>query len=371
MQRILFCLIVGWLSLQTSGISCASEIWITSDKVPGFPDAVDCNIRLKGSISGGDAKRLAQALSKLRGFANAAPILCLESDGGDFAEAILMIKRMLDSQASIGMHTRVEANKRCLSACAFIFMAGMECVGTAYRCVDSRSMHISSKLGFHAPTAEDIPGVKFDGQTLAAAYKAAVIQMGQLSELFSRRVESGSNQGQAWIRLSLFSELLKREKDSFYYIDTVAKAGFFDIDIEGAPSLPLISKPMMYHACTNLTNWYNGRIGEYNVAEYFRAYSPTLIKDAAFSRNDERRGGTISRILRMSQQLSYKLDLWERCEVSQVLDASTKLPTDGYSTITVDKKDTTLIYWIFFPGDTRLVQLLAAEFVRQAQSATQ
>lgn len=74
--------------------------------------------------------------------------LCLNSDGGNFVEAI----KIADHLISEGIVTRIDAGARCLSACAWIFLGG-----TWLRITDTwedqryvaRYLHVTGKLGLH------------------------------------------------------------------------------------------------------------------------------------------------------------------------------------------------------------------------------
>jgi hypothetical protein len=71
--------------------------------------------------------------------------LCLDSDGGQMSEAFLMMERVQQMRVS----TKIPAGARCLSACAFIFMAGLR---QSDRGVEAqRYLHVASTLGFHSP----------------------------------------------------------------------------------------------------------------------------------------------------------------------------------------------------------------------------
>jgi hypothetical protein len=357
-------------TLQMMAACNSADIRVVSKEVPGFPSPVDCNIRLKGQISVGDAKKLKLALSQFKEFANAAPMLCLESDGGDFAEAILIVEAILQPHNHIGANTVVEAHKNCLSACAFIFMAGMECVGTADRCNPARSLDVTARLGFHAPRAEDIPGAQFDDRALGTAYKTAMLQMARLSQSFSHRAESGQYQGTAWVRLTLFSELLQRDANNFYNIDSVAKVGFLDIGLVGVSSALSISKPMLYYACTNKTNWQNGEIGEYNVVDKYRSYD--LLNKSIFGRTVMTEGNFQSRVTELSQDVTYKLNLWAKCKATQPLDRRTKQPVEENASLSVDgQRGWPLEGWSLFPGNTSLSQLSDPSFLKRAQAAVE
>jgi hypothetical protein len=180
MYRGLYCIaIIAVFTLQMVGTCRSADIRIVSEELD---TEVDCNIRLNGRIEVGDAERLTSLLSKFSQDTSTGPYLCLDSEGGDFAEAILIVEAILQPHKINGVHTVVDAHKSCLSACAFIFMAGMECIGTGDKCSPARSLHVTGRLGFHAPRAEDIPGAKFDDRTLATAYKTAILQLGRLSK---------------------------------------------------------------------------------------------------------------------------------------------------------------------------------------------
>lgn len=102
--------------------------------------APPCDFTLSGDIAEGDAKRLVDA-----GFqepANLPPTLCLDSDGGAFEEAILL---MYAVEGFGG--TAVPAGSKCLSTCALVFMAGRSRDADGY-CAPNRRLSARATLRF-------------------------------------------------------------------------------------------------------------------------------------------------------------------------------------------------------------------------------
>jgi hypothetical protein len=314
---------------------------------------------MTGRIAAWDADKLLKLNDELEYNAATTPVLCLAGPGGDFDEAIRIVSLMMTHRANplqeknvLVFGTRIEAGTECLSACAFIFMAGMLCTGTGDICTYSRVLHLKAKLGFHAPyiPIPPDPQVTFDYKEFAAAHRTATIQMGRLAEAFSYPPQGSRGEGQSWIRLWLFAELLKRNPDDFYVIDSVAKAGFLDIDLDGVPKVRQLSKTMMYYACTNLNEWTGGRPAEDEIAKRYGTTSQLLTKDVTITS----KSGTTT----LSQQANYKLAQWGTCEIRGNPSNSDDL------SITIDNRkllfgdgETTNLVWLFLPGGTSLSHL--------------
>ncbi|HJX09354.1 MAG TPA: hypothetical protein VJ733_02505 [Candidatus Binatia bacterium] len=82
------------------------------------------SIELRGEIRGGDTKAFLDLVAlNNRGCAgqNIEPSVLLDSEGGDVDEA-LRLGRVIRSN---GMGTGVEPHKKCISACNFVFIAGV------------------------------------------------------------------------------------------------------------------------------------------------------------------------------------------------------------------------------------------------------
>jgi hypothetical protein len=156
---------------------------------------VNCDIQLSGRIETRDADKLRRLLF-VKGSSNndveepwikeddppkgrfrqgKQVQLCLQSDGGNFTEAVKIIKLILNysvSAAFNGLMTVIEADKKCLSACALVFLAGRRHAGDGYM-ETMRFMHPTAKLGFHGPYNESEAETK-EPQLLARAQRSGV-----------------------------------------------------------------------------------------------------------------------------------------------------------------------------------------------------
>jgi hypothetical protein len=290
----------------------------------------------------------------------------LASEGGNFEETIRIVEMMLgfllpQSSNDLELVTEIEAGDKCLSACAFIFMAGMECSGTGVICTPSRYLHVKGTLGFHAPfLTADLPS---DSNTLRAAYGTAMRQMARLTEVFSQ-TDPRVNQGaKSWIRPTLFAELLKREPKDFYFIDTVAKAGFYEISLFGEGEISSPSKSMMYHACSNLNYWNSGHLNNYNVVKRLQESGDMPIKNAKIVQRVE--NGVV--FTELSQFGNYKTGMWSKCEFYGkpfVLEPDQA----GMAGINVDGTSYSNLVWVYFPGNTPIRRLSEPNLLNQAQS---
>jgi hypothetical protein len=104
------------------------------------------HIRINGSIEKGDADRLSAVLKEVSNPQSYA-VVSLNSPGGNFAEALAMG----DVIHAHGIATVIFEDDACFSACAFIFLAGMEIEVRGRSGPPSRHLYLGAKLGFHAP----------------------------------------------------------------------------------------------------------------------------------------------------------------------------------------------------------------------------
>src|SRR6476660_3553282 len=79
-----------------------------------------CAVSLTGVIAQGDKKQLEDFLAR----PDLAPrmVLCLDSPGGNYTEALAVVEFLLSSDKIIA--TTIARGAQCYSACALIFLAG-------------------------------------------------------------------------------------------------------------------------------------------------------------------------------------------------------------------------------------------------------
>ncbi|MBY6163265.1 hypothetical protein KUV73_20455 [Mameliella alba] len=122
-------------------------------------------IRLKGPLVEGDADRLA-ALIEDNGLMHCFEpghcpynnIISLDSPGGNLSEALKLAQYITDNQ----FHTLLEAEARCESACAFVFLAGYAVYDGVF--VARRFAHETAVLGVHRPSLTLPKGSYTDAQ---------------------------------------------------------------------------------------------------------------------------------------------------------------------------------------------------------------
>jgi hypothetical protein len=207
-----------------------------------------CDLLIRGEIEQGDTDRLGQAYEKtlndksrdfvrrVMGEAERDFSLCLNSPGGSYDEAIRLSQWLIEKK---GVNTVVDRNAECYSACALVFMFGGHNDGDRLE-RPSRRMHVTAKIGFHSPYIN--PAVDAQQVQLSArAYRAGIQAIGRLLE-----VDSDDR-----FPKSLLIEALKRAPEEFLFVDTVARAAAWEIDVFGLkPPLPLM-RPMLEKACLN------------------------------------------------------------------------------------------------------------------------
>lgn len=218
-------------------------------------DSPDCFTALDGVIETGDFDRISAALDRLRPqdgtnaeghYVIPDRSVCLNSPGGSLPEAIRLAEYFFDNQYG----TTVAAGARCLSACAVIFMMGTEDYAD-YNILD-RKLHVNGTLGFHRPafTAPDREG--YSARELEKSFEIAIDATLLFTRLASRAVRRGTG---PMISIGLMEQMFAHRGEDFYFIDTVEKAGRWDIPLYGYKVPETISLREAQTACDNALNW--------------------------------------------------------------------------------------------------------------------
>lgn len=263
------------LTLFLASISTATAADV---RVVDLGTRASCNIRLTKVVSAGDLKRLKQALQQVdralsRQLADAPlaevwggrnPTVCLNSPGGNYAEALKIAEFLLKDEARppeagwIGVTTYVERGAECLSACALIFMAG-KFVDRGGETTPNRILHVGGRLGFHAPYVDPtlLDDKSYSRDELAAAHAAATVAISSAIKLFNYSINEGAATGVAkpWVKPSLFAEMLSQSAQELYLIDTVFKAGRWGVDLQGFAGRVRLDARGMQTACENFRAW--------------------------------------------------------------------------------------------------------------------
>lgn len=260
MRRLL--LIAGILLLATSFWSYAMELDRNSD--PYAP----CLYRLTGFIERGDAKKVEQQFDDVDLYAtpdspeegNLEAIdfeylyqyiyqlqnreaICLNSRGGDFREAInighLLVK--------LGLSTVIYDGNVCLSACSAIFFSG-SVVGDVGR-YPSRYLHVGGTLGLHRPSLR-ISGSSdqyFTVEEIGLAYSRANEDISEFLGLLF----------QSELPVTLIAQMMTTDSETYFYVDTVGKAGLWGFWIFGHPEPGQLDAADFAGICGNAFKWMN------------------------------------------------------------------------------------------------------------------
>ncbi len=254
-MRIIQLLILAVISISVCTQTNAATVRVLKTKAvhkADLNDVLPCNISLSGPIEKGDARKLRSAFNDGK-FHSEGPYakLCLDSRGGLYSEALVLAEFLLNNFVS----TVVPDGAECYSACAIVFMAGLERQEEGGRGV-ARSLHVGGKLGFHAPfiSLEQLPDARYGKQDVFKTYQAAVRGIQKLVKL-----GRGIGPDLKIVPKGLLGEMLAIDPDNFYVIDTVYRALRFEIDLFGYRPVRQISSRTLCNACRN---FFSGRYGE-------------------------------------------------------------------------------------------------------------
>ncbi|AZV76987.1 hypothetical protein EBB79_03130 [Parasedimentitalea marina] len=235
------------ISLATIGLLFGSPLWAGTVDV-GRDDL--CQTRFSGQILKGDADTLRKVFDEngaLEGGIHGQK-LCLDSPGGSITEGLRIGQLLYDR----GIPTRLEAEAECLSSCAIAFMMGNtygdHAPGDGHNA--DRRMHTSSVLGFHRPELVSSVADRNDSALLGEAFDLAI----EASLQFIVLANFGSYR-ETMIPSDLIQSMYAHRGSDFFYIDTIGKAGRWNIGIDGVRWPDAIDKRSAIHACDNLGEW--------------------------------------------------------------------------------------------------------------------
>lgn len=151
--------------------------------------AEHCYALLSGKIEKGDAKKVARILNKMpqelrysSSRIKSAPALCLDSPGGSYVEAVVIMKYLIGQRGStrtIGyLGTVVDKGMICQAACAIAFLGG------AYNEAEDlfnpdRTLHEDGILEFGPPAPDQVDG-NASREELQAAYNKSIEAIAEL-----------------------------------------------------------------------------------------------------------------------------------------------------------------------------------------------
>lgn len=213
---------------------------------------VVCNVRMTGDVVSGDLETLRSIVAKMpqmdiqRSFYPRTR-LCLRSPGGSYEEALKIAEFILEGQ---GIGTATVPDGDCFSACAIIFIAGSNNTGEEGKPYPDRLLHVTSRLGFHAPYLKE-GGPDYDRATLDVAMLAGVRAVAKLLKITSAA-------GDEFISQSLLSEMLARGPDEAFLINTVGKAIKYKVALYGnggAVSSRTVTSQMLCFASRYAAGW--------------------------------------------------------------------------------------------------------------------
>ena len=230
LAAFLCAMIAAWVSTPAS----AADISTVSLRAQNAEDRdvqEECNFLLEGEIREGDAQKLAGLLSKEPEFLPAVDygqllVLCLNSTGGSFHEAIEISKLFQKSVRKFDIGTMIRKGDRCMSACSIVFMSGRY---FAYEVGEYpwRYMHREATLAFHSPSLV-FPESTYDKSMVELAYANALQSVSTIVEMLILQADFD---GMRWMEPSLLARMLATPPTEFFHIEQVDHVGQWNIGI--------------------------------------------------------------------------------------------------------------------------------------------
>ncbi len=248
MRRVLAGLLVSMLP----GVSAAANLEVVGPGTltVGQIEAGACSVRLTGLIESGDADRLRALLEQVISpdYDDLGPAVCLDSPGGSLNEGV----RIAEVLGSLYTASVVPEGARCLSACAVAFMAGT--FGSWEEVFNVRVMHPTAQVGFHAPALSISEGV-YDRGSVERAFDVAVDAIARIAgDMNVKLPESQANR----FPRSLLAQMLVHRGEDYFWIDTVEKAGAWDVWLI-SDRRPELDKEALIRLCKASERWIEDR----------------------------------------------------------------------------------------------------------------
>lgn len=255
---VVFVLILVGLQGEGTYSVAAAEFILSatpSVRIEGSHQSSVCDLSMTGDIAANDLAKFDFALRETRKARSPATplLLCMDSKGGNYDEGLRIAERVLRDG---NIATQISSGSSCYSACGLVFLSG-GAKDSAGRPYPARWLHVRGELGFHAPfvPAAALPDRKFTLQELHGAVQAGSISMQRLLATFNKTTRAlDGGEPVAWVRESLFAEMLSRGPNELFAIDTIDKVGRWRIELRGA-RLPALTARSSFEACRNLIAW--------------------------------------------------------------------------------------------------------------------
>ncbi|UIJ85268.1 hypothetical protein LZK77_16250 [Rhizobium leguminosarum] len=250
LRQIMFAssLLASALAVQLSPTRAAEVTKSTTDA---------CVLRMEGQIVEGDLQRLTDmakgAFKGIDGESSSHDTLCLNSPGGSVTEGVKLATFIYKS----GVGTVIDQGEQCYSICAIMFMMGIA-QGPEVSFIN-RKLNVGGKLGFHRPYLAINSDEMISVKALAVAHDAAVESITELMILANNQVPWSNS---TMMKPDLIQAMLSHIGNDLFYIDTVDKAGRFEIDVVGGGETTGLTPPQAYYACENSFHWQVGLQGK-------------------------------------------------------------------------------------------------------------
>lgn len=236
-----FCVIAG-LGLFSHSATAAEFSIKRSTKQIEYGVATE--VLMKGAIVEGDKDKLAQIIETVSWELNRNHLrLRMNSDGGSLSAGIALGEYIY----AASIQTYVGSRETCLSACAIAFMFGVQPDGDDHKEID-RTIHHTAELGFHAPYAF-AKNIKVPDKVREALLPKAELGARQAGSDLVRLNVSGR------LPSDLIQELLVVEQEDFLFVDTVDRAGRWNISIDNSKPLHALHHKRLEAYCTNVFAW--------------------------------------------------------------------------------------------------------------------
>lgn len=211
--------------------------------------SINCVLAIEGDIRAGDFEKFLE-MEKLfpphDGESSSNARVCLNSRGGSLTEGVRFAAHFYKN----GIGTVVDAGQGCYSSCAIMFMMGVA-TGDEVSFVNRR-LHIHGSLGFHRPYINIKSEGPAEPETLSAAYDNALKSALDLIALANSKAPWSR---EPVLKPDLLQAMLQHVGRDMFEIDTVDKAGRWDVELFGHRDPALLTEEQAYYACQNSLTW--------------------------------------------------------------------------------------------------------------------